>query len=462
MLIRDSRKLVLFVVPVVLLVVFALKLYLDPAAFPAHVQDWVPAQLKKSSDKEQESLTDEEPLPTHASAQSTPAVQTSLPESSQFGDGIIPQDIGATHHELFSLSTKDKKYFDIDIGDFKALNPNIIPHPTLDNTWIVVAQWLQEGGNSIWFAELVCNAAFQDDVLRCLHSPTTLPVTATVGGDKCEGDMAYFNLNMGPHDARVFYGPKKPYTTYGSNSLFTCFGQFVQDFRTLTRWTGDMSNLSEFRVGTELQRPLPWNAVEKNWFLFWDSGDNMYAHYDISPKRTFAQMNPDGSAGPDLAPSAAGDEQCLAKYLPKGLGNNESIHQTTNSLKITMCGRDEPFCVPDDSNTFIMVIFQHKSYINYHSVYEPYVMLLKQRAPFEIHAISRKPIWVHGRKQYPEKATSDMIYVTSMSWKSREQKYHGFIGDEMFLGFGIEDVRTGGIDIRAEDLLKDMGLCFEG
>jgi hypothetical protein len=39
---------------------------------------------------------------------------------------------------------------------------------------------------------------------------------------------------------------------------------------------------------------------------------------------------------------------------------------------------------------------------------------------------------------------------------------HGFIGDEMFLGFGIEDVRTGGIDIRAEDLLKDMGLCFEG
>ncbi|KAF5000132.1 hypothetical protein FGRMN_1946 [Fusarium graminum] len=462
MLIRDSRKLVLFVVPALLFVVFALKLYLDPATFPAKVQGWVPS-LKKSSDREQELLAGKEPLPTHASApQSTPTTQTSPPENTQFGDGIVPQDISTTHHEVFSLSTKDRKYFEIDFGDFTALNPNLIPHPTLDDTWIVVAQWLQEGGNSLWFAELVCNAAFQDDVLRCLHSPVTLPVTATVGGDKCEGDMAYFRLSMGPHDARVFYGPEKPYTTYGSNSFFTCLGQFVQDFRALTSWAGDMSNLSEFRVGTELQRPAPWSAMEKNWFLFWDSGDNMFAHYDIAPKRMFAQMNPDGTAGPDLAPAAVGDEQCLAKYLPKDMSDLESIHQATNSLKITMCGRDEPLCVPDDNNTFIMVIFQHKSYFNYHSVYEPYVMLFRQQAPFEIHAISRKPIWIHGRKQYPEKSTSDMMYVTSMSWKSREQKYHGFIGDEMFLGFGIEDVRTGGINIRAEDLLKDMGLCFEG
>lgn len=463
MLVRDSRKLVLFVIPLFLLVVFALKLYLDPSSFPAQVQGWVPSQLKKSPGDDQELLADEEPSTTKASpVQSSPAAKTDTPEDKPFGEGIIPQDVSETHIEVFSLSTKDKKLFEIDFRDFTALNPNLIPHPTLENTWIVVAQWLQEGGNSLWFAELVCNAAFQDGVLRCLNSPTTLPVTATVGGDKCEGDMSYFHMNMGPHDARVFYGPDRPYTTYGSNSMHTCFGQFVQDFRTLTSWSGDMENLGLFRIGTELQRPLPWNLVEKNWFLFWDSAGNMYTHYDIRPTRVFAQMNPDGSAGPDLAPNAAGDEQCLAKYLPKLQTDLESIHQTTNSLKVTMCRRDEPSCVPDDSNTFIMVIYQHKSYFNYHSVYEPYVMLFKQQAPFEIHAMSRKPIWIHGRKKYPEKETSDMFYVTSMSWKSRDQKYHGFIGDEMFLGFGVEDVRTGGIDIRAEDILKDMGLCFEG
>ncbi|KAF5231344.1 hypothetical protein FAUST_9314 [Fusarium austroamericanum] len=462
MLIRDSRKLVLFVVPVLFFVIIALKLYLDPVG----AQDWVPSQLKKTA-KTEEVLSDDDS--THASdPQPTPEVQVEVEtepaqqDESPFGKGVIPQDISSTHHELFSLSTKDKKFFEIKFRDLTALNPNIIPHPTLDNTWIVVAQWLQEGGNSLWFAELVCNAAFKDDVLTCITPPVTLPVTPTVGGNTCVGDLGYFQMSMGPHDGRVFYGPEKPYTTYGTNSMFTCLGQFVQDFRTLVSWSGDMANLSEFRVGTELQRPQPWRPMEKNFFLFWDSSGNMHTHYDIAPKRVFAQMNADGSAGPDLAPAAAGDEQCLAKYLPKLTTDLESVHQTTNSLLVTMCGRDEPMCVPNDENTFIMVIYQHKSYFNYHSVYEPYVMLFKQRAPFEIHAMSKKPIWIHGRKQYPEKSTSDMFYVTSMSWKSKEQKYHGFIGDEMFLGFGIEDVRTGGIDIRVGDLLTDMGLCFEG
>ncbi|KAL4723820.1 hypothetical protein ACLX1H_009464 [Fusarium chlamydosporum] len=461
MLIRDSRKLVLFVAPVFLLIVFALKLYLDPVGFPPHVQDWVPSQLKKSAKDKQDLLTEED-LAHTSSPQSTPEAQSPQSEANQLGEGVIPKDISSTHNEIFSRSTKDKTFFDIKFGDFTALNPNIIPHPTLDNTWIIVAQWLQEGGNSRWFAELVCNAAFKDDILTCLHSPVTLPVTATVGGDNCKGDVAYFQMSMGPHDARVFWGPEKPYTTYGSNSLYACLGQFVQDFRTLVSWSGDMSNLGEFRLGTELQRPPPWGTTEKNFFLFWDASGNMYTHYDITPKRVFAQINPDGSAGPDLGPSAIGDEQCLAKYLPKTTTDLESVHQTTNSLLITMCRRDEPMCIPNDDNTFIMVIYQYKSYFNYHSVYEPYVMLFKQRAPFEIHAMSRKPIWIHGRKQYPEKSTSDMFYVTSMSWKSKEQKYHGFIGDEMFLGFGVEDIRTGGIDILAEDLLKDMGLCFEG
>ncbi|KAG8676799.1 hypothetical protein FPOAC2_02912 [Fusarium poae] len=458
MLIRDSRKLLLFVVPVVFFIIVALKLYLDPAG----AQDWVPSQLKKSS-KTEEVLSDQES--THASeSQPTPEVypEPTKQDESPFGKGVIPQDISSTHNELFSLSTKNKKFFEIEFEGFTALNPNIIPHPTLDNTWIVVAQWLQEGGNSLWFAELVCNAAFRNDVLTCITHAVTLPVTPTVGGDNCQGDLSYFRMSMGPHDGRVFYGPKKPYTTYGTNSLFTCLGQFVQDFRTLVSWPGDMANLSEFRVGTELQRPQPWRPMEKNFFLFWDSSGTMYTHYDIAPKRVFAQMNFDGSAGPDLAPDAAGDEQCMAKYIPKLTNDLESIHQTTNSLLITMCRRDEPMCVPNDENTFIMVIYQHKSYFDYHAVYEPYVMLFKQRAPFEIHALSKKPIWIHGRKQYPVKSTSDMFYVTSMSWKSKEQKYHGFIGDEMFLGFGIEDTRTGGIDIRAEDLVKDMGLCFEG
>ncbi|KAF5025403.1 hypothetical protein F66182_2505 [Fusarium sp. NRRL 66182] len=463
MLIRDSRRLVLFVIPVLVLIIVALKLYLDPEAFPTRVQGWVPPQLKKSSEHGQEHLGNDKLSSTDThNPQTSPTVQPSSSKDDESSNGVIPADIGKTHLEVFSTSTRDRKFFEIDMRDFSVLNPNIIPHPSLDDTWIVVAQWIQDGGNSLWFAELICEATFQDDVLRCIRSPVTVPVTATIGGDKCEGDMSYFHLNMGPHDARVFNGPEKPYITYGSNSIYTCFGQFVQDFRTLTNWKGDMGNLSEFRVGTELQRPFPWHAVEKNWFLFWDTNGNMYTHYDVTPKRVFAQMHPDGSAGEDLAPlAAANDEKCLEKYLPKFTTDLESIHQSTNSLRITMCRQDEPLCVPDDTNTFIMMIFQHKSYFNYHSTYEPYVMLFKQQAPFEVHAISNKPIWIHGRKQYPDKTTSDMFYVTSIGWKGRERKYHGFIDDELFIGFGIEDERTAGINLRAEDLLKDMGLCLD-
>ncbi|KAJ3523982.1 hypothetical protein NM208_g12236 [Fusarium decemcellulare] len=450
MLVRDSRRLILFVAPTLLLVIFAIRLYCNQSVFPENVKAWVPPRLSKAFGKGEEPVYANETLSGDVpDAQTTPvsgAIEAAPQEDDQSDDALIPQGADSTHQEVFSVSTKDRKYFPIEFGDgFRALNPNIIPHPILEETWIIVAQWRHDDGeeSSPWFTELVCNAAFQDGALRCLQSPMNLPVAATVGGN-CEGDLAYFNWNFGPHDARVFFGPEKPYTTYGSNSGFTCFGQWVQDFRTLVDWKGDRGNLSEFRVGTELQRPTQWNPIEKNCSC---SG---------------TRVNGDGSVGPDLAPLAeASDQQCLAKYLPKLAPELESIHQTTNSLQITMCRRDDPMCIPDDSNTFIMMIYQHKTFYNYHSVYEPYVILFRRHAPFEIHAMSRQPLWIHGRQRHPDKDTSDMFYVTSMSWRQKGQTYHGHIDDELFLAFGIEDERTAGINLLADDMLKNLGLCME-
>ena len=139
--------------------------------------------------------------------------------------GATEKDITQTHHEIFSVSTADKKYFLVDFGEQGAINPNIIPHPVLNDTWIIVAQRQKSSvEKSVWFAELVCNAVFSDGVLGCLEPPVILPIAATFG-DKCVDDLAYFSLSIGPHDARVFYGPRMPYAIYGSNSAFTCFGQ---------------------------------------------------------------------------------------------------------------------------------------------------------------------------------------------------------------------------------------------
>lgn len=383
-------------------------------------------------------------------------------------------DMGDTHHEVFSVSTANKKSFPIVFGHYEAINPSIIPHPTLNDTWIIVAQQQRSSlEGSVWFAELVCNAVFTDDVLACIESPLILPI-ATTFGDKCVGNLAYFGLNVGPHDARVFYGPGTPYAIYGSNSMYTCFGQWILDFSILVDWPYNRRSGREFRAATELQRPARYRPVEKNWFAFWDELGQMYIHYDVAPQRAFAQLNYDGSVGPDLASLAkVSDDECMAMYMPSIGPELESIHQATNSLAITLCGRMDPSCEPNSLNTYILTIFQHKTFYSFHSVYEPYVMLFQQRAPFEIFAISSKPIWINGRGKpgqgkRPDAMDADqsepwnqteMFYVTSMSWKTQGQTYHGFRDDVLFIGFGIEDASTAGIDIVAGDLLEGLNFC---
>ncbi|EON99942.1 hypothetical protein UCRPA7_4524 [Phaeoacremonium minimum UCRPA7] len=459
MLVRDLKRLVFVIGPLLVFFLVALRCFnwKDPATLRSqlgHWNEWIEHKFTPEADGQL-------PLPdisglTGDSSVFVPPVPGSGPDPD-------PDD-GKTHHEIFSVSTADKKYFNITFGDKPSLNPNIIPHPVTDGTWIIVAQLnnIDDPNPSPWFAELVCDAVFGPEGLQCAGQPSILPIAATTG-DKCEGDLGYFGFNVGPHDARVFYGPRTPYAMYGSNSMFTCFGQWMQDFRVLVDWGVELFTQDDFRVGTELQRPLPYRPVEKNWFIFWDSRKRMYAHYDVFPTRAFAELNADGSVGEDLAPAAAArDNKCLAAYMPTLPEKLESIHQATNSLAITLCRRADPSCRAADDNTFVFTIIQHKTFYRFHSAYDPYVVVFRQRAPFEIYAISKKPVWIHGRGMYDvEHDLSEMYYVTSMSWKARGQKYHGYLDDVLFLAFGIEDRRTGGIDVTAAALLANLGRCPE-
>ena len=281
-------------------------------------------------------------------------------------------DNGESHHEIFSLSTADKKFFPIEFGNLTAFNPNIIPHLTLNDTFIVVAQKSQEPEDPAFtFFEIGCNASFIEGALRCIEEPVRLPVAATTGNkDNCVGDLALMGLNIGPHDARVLYGPQKPYIMFGSNSEHTCFSMWLQDFRELVEWGVDAVMDDDFQNATELQRPPPYGGLEKNWFIFWDQEGQAYIHHEATPRRVFAKLNRNGSVGKDLGPLAAQqDGGCIARYLPELPEEHESIHQTTNSLRITTCNRADVKCMPDNTNTFIMTIIQHKTYYNFHSEY---------------------------------------------------------------------------------------------
>jgi len=100
---------------------------------------------------------------------------------------------------------------------------------------------------------------------------------------------------------------------------------------------------------------------------------------------------------------------------------------------------------------------------------EPYVMVFKGTSPFEMHGISSKSIWIHGRGRAGETSKPEgqafegldewnqtkMFCVTSIS---RKVEGRGYINDVVFLRFGIEDERTAWIDVVAGDLLKSLAL----
>lgn len=404
----------------------------------------------------------------------------------------------STHHELVSHSTPTGRYFDIDFLDMHVMNPNILPHPLIAYHFLVVGQL--DGALTtpphMVFAEVSCTAAFAPDnaTLRCVELPTVLPIANTTIADpekNCPGNLMLLTLGSGPHDARVFHGPAGPLVVYGSNSGLVCFGQWAQDLRSLVPdvpWDDaavDKSGIlvasalaQPFVQAAELHRPPPLGALEKNFFLFWDLDGALHAHYDVYPHRAFAAVDPvTGMAGPDLGASSpqqrALDAACLGHYLPaipakvEGSWDSEAVHQATNTLLVTLCRRADVGCRATEANTVVVTVVQHKKHYEMHAHYEPYAVAFAPRAPFGLVGVSSKPLLVRGRGTSGVAGTdgkvhgvaNEMFYIVSMSWRGSRQRWHGYLDDELFLAFGIEDKASGGIDVRAEDLLYGLGLC---
>ncbi|KAK3057509.1 hypothetical protein LTR09_001693 [Extremus antarcticus] len=378
------------------------------------------------------------------------------------------------YRELFSLTTRDRRYIPLFVEGAGTYGPNVVPHPTKFDMWIVLAQRLQVSTKSTMHEQIVCTAGFLNGVFICGDTFENLTMSSWVQG-ACEGELAYYNDYIGARDARMFYGPNGPFVLYGSQSQYTCSGMWLQDARTLLEPYHLEKPLAKiFSHATEVQRPPPYKGIESDFFVFWDADGKAYAHYEIWPQRAFAQLDMDGSVGDDLAASAAKKDQvCAAKYMPTIEPENESLQQASNSLAITLCERLSSKCKPSDSNTFLMHIFHHTYDYDSHAVLEPFVMLFQQTAPFALYAISKRALWIHGRQaltnetkspQYPDPEDipaghTERFAVTSISWKNHVQRYHGYTDDTMMLGVSIEDSRAGVMDVKASDLVQDLAFC---
>ncbi|KAK5046153.1 hypothetical protein LTR84_008610 [Exophiala bonariae] len=389
-------------------------------------------------------------------------------------------DPGSDFREIYSLSRSGGTFFPVSFGNELAYNLNILPHPEQPDQYVLLAQAGLPG--ALVLKETTCIAEIHDGILACIEPAVYLEPTPSISCVKCVDGESPPMLNMvfGPRDARMFNGPEHSYIMYGSQSQYTWLGLWIQNAGRLipTLDQGNSNDSVAFPEVTEIQRPPPTKlGYEKNYFLFWDDQGTMYAHHDIFPNRTFAQLSTNGSVGADLSlESAPIDTVCMAKHMPKPGPELESVHQSTNSLALTLCRRADPSCSPSNDNTFIITIFQHKTYHYYHALYYSYVMLFQQAAPFAVHGISSKPLWIHGRDMltnkthaafYEEHPSSlppnhtEMFYITSISWKSPSQRYHGYIDDALFVSFGIEDTKSGTIDVLAGDLIQDLAYCDE-
>ena len=372
------------------------------------------------------------------------------------------------YREIFSLTTRDRKFIPIFYQGAGVTNPNIVPHPSEYNTWIIISRNALSDSTADTEEQLICTAVLTDEgTFFCNDLPEVLPVPPPIHGI-CKEENTILNFYFGAHSPRLLYGPEAPYLVYGSHSQYTCLGVWIQDARSVLdafhfqRFTGPQVFLN----ATEVRKAGPIDPVEKNFFPFWDGQGQMYVHHSLWPRRIFAQLESDGGVGDDLAPRTTNvDQVCYAKYMPHLEAGLETIQQASNSLSVTLCHRKDAGCVPDDSNTFIVHIFHIKSENDGHAAYEPYALLFQRNDPFALHAIAQRPLWIHGRNflNLQAKSNADRLperfYTTSITWKSHTQKYHGYIDDVLFLSFGIEDSAPGTIDIMAGDLLQDLGFC---
>ena len=141
--------------------------------------------------------------------------------------------------------------------------------------------------------------------------------------------------------------------------------------------------------------------MEKNWFLFFPSPFESYIHYDVadpsSPTRgrTFAKLLGSGLTTSNLTekteiscfPSTVADES-------DGALRGGEWHQSTNSLRLILCARDDPQCTPRPDNTVLFAII-HKKKLNSLKLplrYERYAMVWSSSPPFSMIGISRHPI----------------------------------------------------------------------
>ncbi|KAF2102939.1 hypothetical protein NA57DRAFT_52481 [Rhizodiscina lignyota] len=293
---------------------------------------------------------------------------------------------------------------------------------------------------------------------------------------------------IGPEDVKAWWttsgAPMLMFTNiYPIGNIKECFSMYMVDARAVTPRLDEAlgeygTHLPpiEFDTPVRLHRAEP-RSVEKNWAPFQapfgpDAGD-IFFNVELDGQRAYKFDRFDEYVRPVKTPpssspldeafylSGAGEPEqpaepkratCLHNLVDKY--GYWQIHQGTPVLSMTLCNRGE--CEPNIHNTVNFGIIQPK-YVKPLNWYEPRIATWNITRPFEWRSISKR-LTYHGTKSREYVYTMHMSYFFNTT-SPPENRAHGFLDDEIWLGFGVADSRGAFMDVDARELMADHHYC---
>lgn len=243
---------------------------------------------------------------------------------------------------------------------------------------------------------------------------------------------------------------------------------------------------------TEITRnpPSSRGTIEKNW-MFFSTASSTYVHYDIGPSvRSFAKLLGGGLSTPNLTDPL--EQPCLREgaLVNKNEDLGGSWHQATNSLRLILCERSDGSCRSKPENTVFWSLIHHKHKNVYHLPlrYERYFVIWSSTPPFNMLAISSHPLllanetaggWTPAENWEDDAENAAMVenygfgkdnfavftYTVSIAYSwgrpddQPQDKYTGFLDDEVIIGLGVDDEAQNYARVKVSELLQCMRVC---
>lgn len=133
--------------------------------------------------------------------------------------------------------------------------------------------------------------------------------------------------------------------------------------------------------------------------------------------------------------------------------SDHGVHLSSPMLSLTLCNRGD--CEPTPENTVMIGLVHHHQDPLW---YDRRIAAYSPVPPFNLLSVSKK-LSYHGEEEGRWTWTGSMTYFHHHRPDRFPSKSHGFLDDEIWLSFGIQDQWGGWIDVEARELVTDHYLC---